>query len=377
MKYNKGPITLRSMPFWCVGNPLGDPFGSSVMDSMDSLDVAEIIVWAAREGLVEATGFHDDDLVTWDPERPDDDLDTKSETYRKLRALKKKLDAARLTINTATCSLHGNPIFRRGGLTNPDKELRHLARLKVERTLRIGHMFGARHFTYWVARDGFEVPVTVDWNNVYKWLGEGLNGAVRYIEKKRFSNYKLCTIEPKPNEPRGHMFLPTAGHAAGFICGYLEKPDFWGVNPELLQHESMALLNAVHTVGYLVSLKKLAFLHFGSQIKAQFDNDFPPMTGPEGLKESVLMFWALEKMGWKGTVEFDCHMLRTEGDPDDPIECRKAFVRNCVIALDMALELAARLRGFKASSKSETENDLAAQMKMCKVGAPSFKRKRR
>ncbi len=375
MKYNKGPVTLRSMPFWCVGNPLGDPFGSKVLDSMDSPDVAGIIVWAAREGLVEATGFHDDDLVEWNPEKPDDDLDPKSDTSRKLRAIKKMLDAAKLTVNTATCSLHANPIFRRGGLTNPDKELRRLARLKVERTLRIGHMFGARHFTYWVARDGFEVPVTVDWNNVYKWLGEGLNGAVRYIEKKRFSNYKLCTIEPKPNEPRGHMFLPTAGHAAGFICGYLEKPGFWGINPELLQHESMALLNAVHTVGYLVALKKLAFLHFGSQIKAQFDNDFPPMTGPEGLKESVLMFWALEKMGWKGTVEFDCHMLRTEGDPDDPVECRKAFVRNCVIALDMALELASRLRGFKASSKSETENDLAAQMKMCKVGAPSFKRK--
>lgn len=375
MKYNKGPVTLRSMPFWCVGNPLGDPFGSQVLKPLDSIKLAEILKWSANQGLIEATGFHDDDLVEWDPERPNDDMDPKSETSRTIRAIKKILDNSGLTVNTATCNLHGNPIFRRGGLTNPDRAIRDLARRKVERSIRMGNMLGARHFTYWVARDGFEAPVTVDWNNVYKWLGEGLNAAVRYIENQRFSNYRGCTIEPKPNEPRGHMFLPSAGHAVGFIYGFLENPDFWGVNPELLQHESMALLNSVHTVGYLVALNKLAFLHFGSQIKAQFDNDFPPLTGPEGLKETVQMFWALEKMGWKGVVEFDCHMLRTEGDPDDPIGCRKTFVRNCAVALDVALNLASRLKGFKAEAKGETENDLAAVMKMCNVRAASFRRK--
>ena len=95
--------------------------------------------------------------------------------------------------------------------------------------------------------------------------------------------------------------------------------------------------------GQLQSLKKLSFLHFGSQIKAQFDNDFPPLVGPEGLKETVQMFWALEQMGWKGLVEFDCHMLRAEGDPDNEIGCRKEFVVNCCTALSLSLELAARL----------------------------------
>src|SRR5574344_1385441 len=40
------------------------------------------------------------------------------------------------------------------------------------------------------------------------------------------------------------LFLPTSGHAVGFIFGHLKHPEFFGVNPELLQHESMALLNA-------------------------------------------------------------------------------------------------------------------------------------
>lgn len=370
--FNVGPVTIRSMPFWCVGNPLSDPFGGKVLSSIDSLETAKILAWAANQGLIECTSFHDDDLVPWNPDKPEDDLDKSSATYKKLVAIKKVLDAAGLQVNTATCSLHGSTLFRRGGLTNPDPKLRALAAKKVERTLRIGAMFGAKHYTYWVARDGFEVPVTVDWQNVYTWLAEGLDHVYDYIKAKKLTNYVGATIEPKPNEPRGHMFLPTAGHAVGFICGRLKHSEFWGVNPELLQHESMALLNAVHTVGYLVSLKKLSFLHFGSQIKAQFDNDFPPLVGPEGLKETVQMFWALEQMGWKGLVEFDCHMLRAEGDPDDQIGCRKEFVTNCCTGLSLALELAARLKGKPAKGLSESQADLAATMKLTGVNAAAL-----
>lgn len=367
--FNKGPVTLRSMPFWCVGNPLGDPFGEKVLPLIDSLDVASLLAGAADDGLIEATSFHDDDLVDWDPAAPEDDLDKTSETYEKIRAIKKTLNAAGLHINTATCSLHANKIFRKGGLTNPDPKLRTLARKKVERTLRIGAVLGAKHYTYWVARDGFEVPVAVDWNNTYTWLKSGLDHVYDYIKAKKLRNYIGATIEPKPNEPRGHMYLPTAGHAVGFINGMLAKPDFWGVNPELLQHESMALMNSVQAIGFLVATRKLSFLHFGSQIKAQFDNDFPPLVGPEGLKETAQMFWVLNELKWKGVVEFDCHMLRTEADPKRSRQSRKQFIKHCSMALSMAMELGNRLKGVKTGNAvtSETAADYAAIMKMCGI----------
>jgi len=370
--YNIDPVTLRSMPFWCVGNPLGDPFGSAVLAKIDSIEVAKILADAAKDGLIEATSFHDDDLVSWDPAKPNDDLDKKSATYQKLQEIKKILDDAGLKINMATCSLHGHSMFRNGGLTNPDPKIRAIAKKKCERLIRIGAMFGAKYVTYWVARDGFEVPVAVDWKNVYNWLAEGLNGAYDYIKKNKFTNYVGMTIEPKPNEPRGHMYLPTSGHAVGFIFGKLKHPEFYGINPELLQHESMALLNAVHTVGYLTSMKKLFFLHFGSQIKAQFDNDFPPLIGPEGLKETVQMFWALRKVGWKGVVEFDCHMLRADGNPADPIGCRKVFVRDCIRALSTALLLADRLMDLNTDGMTATEADLAATALMCNLDKKSI-----
>ncbi len=366
MEYNQGWVTKRSMPFWCVGNPCSDPFGGAVLERISSVEVAKILNWGAKAGYLEMTSAHDDDLVAWDPDKPEDDLDPASETSRTLATLKQLLDDAGIEFNAITCSLHGNRIFRDGGLTNPDPAIRELARRKVERTLRIGHYFGARLFVYWVARDGFEVPVCVDWKHVYDWLAEGLDHVYDYIQANGMTNYVGGSIEPKPNEPRGQMFLPTAGHAVGFIEGHLRQPKFWGVNPELLQHESMALLNAVMTVSYLCSMDKLSMLHFGSQIKAQFDNDFPPLIGPEGLKETTYMFWALNRIGWKGVCEFDCHMLRSEADPADGIACRKQFVVNCMTALKMALELAERIQD-PAPGLSQSAADLAATCQLCNL----------
>ena len=363
--FKSGPVTARSMPFWCVANELGDPFGKTVLEHLPSTEVCKIICEAAADGLIEMTSFHDGDLVPWDPKKPEDDLDKKSEAYGTLQEIKGMLKEAGLTVNTATCSLHANPMFRRGGLTNPDRRIRELARKKVERTLRIGNMLGAKYFTYWVARDGFEVSVKVPWKNVHQWMADALDGVFDYIQANKLTNYKGGTIEPKPNEPRGHMFLPTSGHAVGFICGKLKNADFWGVNPELLQHESMTLLNALNTVSFLVSTGKLFFLHFGCQIKGQFDNDFPPLVGPEGLKETAQMFWLLNELRWKGVVEYDCHMLRCEGDPDDQIGCRRKFVRNASTALTVALELADRLKGDWAKDLDESEADILGIMKMC------------
>jgi xylose isomerase len=126
----------------------------------------------------------------------------------------------------------------------------------------------------------------------------------------------------------------------------------------------MALMNAVMTLGFLTSHDKLGFLHFGSQIKAQFDNDFPPLIGPEGLKETAQMFWCLNQVGWKGVCEFDCHMLRAEGDPDNADKCRKEFIRNCVDALSISLALADRISQAKIKGLSYSQADLTATMAM-------------
>jgi xylose isomerase len=319
-----------SMPFWCVGNPVGDPFGPAVMDKLTSLEICDILCDARKKGLINFTSAHDDDLVDWDPVHPMDDTDKNSKASKTLRALKNKMDAAGLQMKMITCSLHGNPVFRNGGLTNPDPEIRALAAQKVMRTIRIGNFFGAEFMTYWVARDGFECQFAIPWDRCYKYMEQGLNLATRYVKENNFS-IKHGTIESKPNEPRGEMFLATTGHALATIA-QLEDPDFWGVNPEILQHEGMTNLSAINAIATAVNAGKLFFIHLGNQKPGQFDNDNPTMTGMDGVKEIIGVFWMLTKLGWDGHVEFDNHVLRTDTAPGkkNAVEIRKEFIRHNV-----------------------------------------------
>ncbi len=59
-----------SMPFWCVANPVGDPFGPAVMDRISSVEVCDLLCKAKEEKLIDFTSAHDDDLVPWDPKQP-------------------------------------------------------------------------------------------------------------------------------------------------------------------------------------------------------------------------------------------------------------------------------------------------------------------
>ncbi len=319
-----------SMPFWCVANPVGDPFGPHVMDRITSLETCDLLCKARSEKLIDYTAAHDDDLVPWDPRALEDDMDPSSPAAQTLRELKKRLEAAELPVVMVTCSLHGNPVFRNGGLTNPSPEVRLLAARKVMRTIRIGNLLGAEYLTYWVARDGFECQFSVPWERTFRYLVEGLNLAESYA-KELGGSVRHGSIEPKPNEPRGEMFIPTTGHALGLIA-QLADPSFWGVNPEILQHEGMTNLTAETAVAMAVHAKKMFFLHLGNQKAGQFDNDLPTLVGMVGVKEIVAVFWLLDRMGWQGHVEFDNHILRSDTAPgrENSTRIRMDFIRQNV-----------------------------------------------
>ncbi len=64
MKFQHAVVSRRSMPFWCVANPLSDPFGGAVLENPDSLDTARLIADAAREGLIEDTAFGGNRIIS-------------------------------------------------------------------------------------------------------------------------------------------------------------------------------------------------------------------------------------------------------------------------------------------------------------------------
>jgi xylose isomerase len=300
------------------------------------VEVCDLLCKAKGEKLIDFTAAHDDNLVEWDPKHLEDDLDPASPASRTLRTIKEKLDAAELKFMMATCDLHSNPLFRNGGLTNPNPEVRLLAARKVMRTIRIGNFLGGEFLTYWVARDGFETQFAVPWERSFRYLVEGLNLAERYM-KDQNGTMRRGSIEPKPNEPRGEMFIPTTGHALGVIA-MLNDPSFWGVNPEVLQHEGMTNLTGLTAVAMAVHAQKLNFLHVGNQKAGQFDNDLPMLVGMDGIKEMVGILWLLDRMNWQGHAEFDNHILRTDTAPgkENSTRVRMDFIRQNVENFRMA-----------------------------------------
>ena len=98
---------------------------------------------------------------------------------------------------------------------------------------------------------------------------EGIDTVAAYILEK---GYDLrIAIEPKPNEPRGDILLPTVGHALGFIAK-LEHADMVGLNPEV-GHEQMSNLNYTAGIAQALWAGKLFHIDLNGQHGPRYDQD--------------------------------------------------------------------------------------------------------
>jgi xylose isomerase len=116
-------------------------------------------------------------------------------------------------------------------------------------------------------------------------------------------------LEPKPNEPRGDAWLPTVGHALHMIST-LQRPELWGVNPEVA-HETMAGLSFSAAVGQALWAGKLFHVDLNGQRIGRYDQDF--RFGQEDIKDAFFLVRMLEESGYAGPRHFDARPLRVEG----------------------------------------------------------------
>jgi xylose isomerase len=123
--------------------------------------------------------------------------------------------------------------------------------------------------------------------------------------------YRLrFAIEPKPNEPRGDILLPTAGHALAFINA-LEHPELVGINPEV-GHEEMAGLNYAHAISQALWHGKLFHIDLNGQHGPRYDQDL--RFGAGNARGAFWVVDTLEAGGYDGPIHFDYKPPRTEDD---------------------------------------------------------------
>jgi xylose isomerase len=160
-------------------------------------------------------------------------------------------------------------VFKDGGFTNNDREIRRYALRKVLRNVDLAAELGAQTYVMWGGREGAETDSAKDLASALDRMREGIDTVAAYVKDQGYG--LRLAIEPKPNEPRGDILLPTAGHALAFIR-QLEHGDIVGINPEV-GHEQMSNLNFVHGIAQALWEGKLFHIDLNGQNGPKFDQD--------------------------------------------------------------------------------------------------------
>ena len=165
----------------------------------------------------------------------------------------------------ATTNLFTHPVFKDGAFTANDRDVRRYALRKTIRNIDLAAELGAETYVAWGGREGAESGAAKDVRVALDRMKEAFDLLGEYVTSQ---GYDLrFAIEPKPNEPRGDILLPTVGHALAFI-ERLERPELYGVNPEV-GHEQMAGLNFPHGIAQALWAGKLFHIDLNGQIGHQ------------------------------------------------------------------------------------------------------------
>ena len=298
------PVPQKSDQFsfglWTVGWQARDPFGDA---TRPALDPVEIVHRLAERGAYGVT-FHDDDLIPFGSD------DTARAEH--IGRFKKALEETGLIVPMATTNLFQHPVFKDGAFTNNDRDIRRYALRKVMRNLDLAAELGAKTYVLWGGREGAEYDGAKDVRAALDRYKEGLDTLCQYVIDRDYGI--RFAIEPKPNEPRGDILLPTIGHAIAFI-GTLEHPEMVGLNPEV-GHEQMAGLNFVHGIAQALWHGKLFHIDLNGQRGIKYDQDL--VFGHGDLINAFFLVDLLEFGGpdggraYDGPRHFDYKPSRTE-----------------------------------------------------------------
>src|SRR5438094_814940 len=209
-----------SFGLWTVGWPARDMFGDASRPPLDPVDAVEHLAKLGAYGV----SFHDDDLI------PHGSDEAARERY--ITRFREALDATGLVVSMMTTNLFTHPVFKDGAFTANDRAVRRYALAKVARNLDLAAVLGAPTYVLWGGREGAESGAAKDVASALDRYKEALDVLCGYVRERGYG--LRFAIEPKPNEPRGDILLPTIGHALAFVST-LDDPDRAGLNPEVRQ----------------------------------------------------------------------------------------------------------------------------------------------
>ncbi|TXC96561.1 xylose isomerase [Streptomyces sp. ISID311] len=317
MSHQPVPEDRFSFGLWTVGWQGRDPFGEATRRALDPVETVHRLADLGAYGVT----FHDDDLIP--PGAADGEREAAVTRFRQA------LDATGLVVPMATTNLFTHPVFKDGAFTANDRDVRRYALRKTLRNIDLAAELGAHTYVAWGGREGAESGAAKDVRAALDRMKEAFDLLGQYVVEQ---GYDLrFAIEPKPNEPRGDILLPTVGHALAFI-ERLERPELYGVNPEV-GHEQMAGLNFPHGIAQALWADKLFHIDLNGQSGIKYDQDL--RFGAGDLRSAFWLVDLLETAGYDGPRHFDFKPPRTE-DLDGVWASAAGCMRNYLILRERA-----------------------------------------
>ncbi|MDG9700968.1 xylose isomerase [Streptomyces sp. DH37] len=317
MSYEPAPEHKFTFGLWTVGWQGRDPFGDATRPALDPVESVRKLSELGAYGIT----FHDDDLI------PFGSSDAEREGI--VKRFRQALDATGMKVPMATTNLFTHPVFKDGAFTANDRDVRRYALRKTIRNIDLAAELGATTYVAWGGREGAESGAAKDVRVALDRLKEAFDVLGDYVVSQ---GYDLrFAIEPKPNEPRGDILLPTVGHALAFI-NELEHADRVGLNPEV-GHEQMAGLNFPHGIAQALWHGKLFHIDLNGQSGIKYDQDF--RFGAGDLRQAFWLVDLLESAGYEGPRHFDFKPPRTE-DFDGVWASAAGCMRNYLILKEKA-----------------------------------------
>jgi xylose isomerase len=169
----------------------------------------------------------------------------------------------------------------------------------IERSLRcidIANILGTDLIVLWLAREGTYLRESKSGKKSVEYLVQAFDKMLAHDPKARLA------IEPKPNEPMDHAYLPTIGHALA-IAQLTKDQTRVGCLIESA-HAILAGLDPADEIDFAMSFGKLWSLHLNDQNGLKFDQDKP--FGSANLRVAFNQVRALERNGYGKHGEYVC-----------------------------------------------------------------------
>jgi xylose isomerase len=317
------PADKFTFGLWTVGWNAQDPFGSATRAQLDAVEAIHKLSEFGAYGMT----FHDDDLFPFGSSEAD--------RRKAIDALKKACDETGMKIPMITTNTFSHPVFKDGGVTSNDRAVRRFTLRKVLRNIDLAAELDAKTFVMWGGREGAEYDFSKDVRVALERYREAANILGQYVIDNGY-DIKFA-LEPKPNEPRGDILLPTVGHAMAFI-NTLDHPELVGLNPEV-GHEQMAGLNFTAGIAQALDHGKLFHIDLNGQRGIKYDQDF--VFGHGDLHNAFSLVDLLENGGpnggpaYEGPRHFDYKPSRTE-DINGVWESAKANMQTYLLLKERA-----------------------------------------